>query len=381
MVSDGDRSALRNRRSFLKGAGVAGVAALAGCSGNQGGDGGDGDSSGSDGDGGGDGDGGDTSVDWTLGTSGPDSATHASGVAMSQVISEQSDRISTSAQTTQGTAANPRLIDNGDIDVAQSTSWAVERANAGQEPYADPELGTTLTQVLPFMSIEFYLIKRDIPELSDVETVSDIPQDGSISMAFGQRGGTNFFAGLDGFNLSGIDNVAEKYDLQSLSWGDQRAQLSDGRLDIGMGYSISQVTLTGWEQELDATQEIDVVEWEFTEEDIVTSGLPYEYIEGPADVWEQDIRIDNIPSVGVGYMTIFPASVSQEIAYEFVSLVHDNVEAVREASSVLQGAGPDLTENLMLAAENSPVHPGTEQFMREEDIWREDLLSLENYES
>jgi len=360
---------------FLKSAGALSALGLAGCTGD-GSDGSDGD--GGDGSDGGGGDGGD-SVDWTLGTSGPDSATHASGVAMSQVVSDESDRIEMSAQTTQGTAANPRLIDEGDIDIAQSTSWGVERANAGEAPYDDPPLETPLTQVLPFMSIEFYLIKRDVEDLADIETVSDIPQDGSIDMAFGQRGGTNFFAGLDGFNISGIEDVEEKYSLQSLSWGDQRAQLADGRLDIGMGYSISQVTLVGWEQELDATQEIDVVEWEFTEEDVRESGLPYEYLEAPADVWEQPISVDPIPSMGVGYMTIFPETVSDDLTYEFVSLVHDNIDAVREASSVLQGAGPELTGSLMLASDNAPVHPGTERFMREEDLWREELLSLEDY--
>lgn len=349
-----------NRRTLLKVAGASGMGAVAGCTGMGGGS--------------------DEEGEWTIGTSGPESATHASGVAMSQIISEESDTINMSAQTTQGTAANPRLMDEGDIDVAQSTAWATTRANAGEEPLGDPPLDMTITQVVPFMTIEYYLIKRDVPELEDIQSVSDIPQDGSISMAFGQRGGSNWYAALDGFALSGIENVEENYDLQSLSWGDQRAQLSDGRLDIGVGYSISETTLVGWEQELDATQEIDIVEWEFDETDVAESGLPYEYSEAPADVWEQDLTPDSFPGVADAYLTVFPAEIEQELAYEFVTTIHENIETVRSASEVLQAAGREFTEEMLATSPNAPIHPGTEQFLREEDMWRDDFVSLDEYE-
>ena len=363
-----------DRRRFLRSAGALGVVGLAGCAG-----GGSGDDGGSGGDGSGD-DGGSEPVSWTIGTSGPDSATHASGVAMSQVISNNSDLIDMSAQTTGGTAANLPLIANDELDIAQSTSWGVVQANAGNEPYGE-QLAKTMTQVLPFMSIEFYLIKRDVEEFADIETVSDIPQDGSISMAFGDRAGTNYFAGVDAFEISGIENPTEKYDISSLDWGSQSAAIRDGRLDMCIAYSISLQTLVGWEQEVDATTEVDVVEWEFDQSDVADSGLPYVYIEAPADVWEQDISVDPIPSLGVGYETVFPSEISQELAYEFVSVVHENIDQVRDASAVLQGAGLDLTEQLTLASPDAPVHPGAEQFMREEGIWSDDMTTLEQYES
>lgn len=372
MVND---SSISDRRSFLKAAGVAGLAGLAGCTGgseggSEGTDAGT-ESSGSDGEGG---------TQWKMGTSGPDTATHASGVAMSQVVSEKSDEISMSAQTTGGTAANPRLISQGDVDVAQSTGWAVQRANTGAAPYGEP-VGKTMTQVLPFMTLEYYLVKRDAEELSDIETVSDIPTDGSISMAFGQRGGTNYFAGLDGFRLSGIDNPTEKYDIQSMGWSDQGSALSDGRLDIGIVYGVSREVLTGWAQEVDATTEVDLVEWEFDESDVSESGLPYTYLETPADLWEQDLRLDSIPSLAVGYETVFPAGISEERGYQFTKLVFENIEAVRDASSVLSRAGKEFAAEFLLASEDAPVHPGAEKYLKEEDLWSEDLTTLEQYQS
>ncbi|WP_138007937.1 TAXI family TRAP transporter solute-binding subunit [Halalkalirubrum salinum] len=388
-------STKQNRRRFLKAAGSIGVVGVAGCTGGGNGNGGNGngddgngdDGNGDDGNGddgnGGNGNGGngngDDTVEWTIGTSGSDSATHASGVAMSQVISEESDRIDMSAQTTGGTAANPTLVDQGEIDIAQSTSWSVFKANRAEEPYNDG-LSETMTQVLPFMSLEYYLVKRDVDELADIETVSDIPQDGSINMAFGQQGGTNFFAGLDGFRMSGIEDPQEKYNIRSLDWGDQGSSMSDGRLDICIVYSVSLVTLAGWEQEMDATTDVSVVEWEFSEEDVIDSGLPYEYIEAPTDVWEQDMEMDATPSVGVGYETIFPESIDEDLGYEFVSTVMENIDAVRDASAVLQGAGPDLVGDLLLASPDAPVHPGAERYYREEDLWSDDFTSLEDYE-
>jgi len=401
MTWNGDGDSATDRRKFLKVVGAASMVGLAGCGGDGGdgggdgsdgddgggSDGGDGDdgggSDGSDGDGGGsdggDGDDGGMSVDWTMGTSGPETATHASGVAMSEVISEKSDSISMSAQTTGGTAANPRLIAQGDIDVAQSTDWAVARSNSGADPYGEP-VGKTMTQVLPFMTLEYYLVKRE-GELEGVETVSDIPQDGSVSMAFGQRGGTNFFAGLDGFQLSGIEDVQDKYDLQSMSWGDQGSQFADGRLDVMLVYGVSREVLTGWAQEAGAQVDVSVVEWEFSEEDIASSDLPYTYIETPADLWDgQDIRMDSIPAVGVGYQTVFPAEVSEDLGYEFVSTVMEDIDAVREASSVLARAGPDFAQEFLLPAGNAPVHPGAERYYKENDLWKDGLTTLDEYE-
>jgi len=371
-----------NRRTFVKFAGSAGVVTLtglAGCSGGDGDDGGD-DGDGSNGNDMENGDGSDMSVEWTIGTSGPETATHASGVAMSEVISDASDSISMSAQTTGGTAANPRLIAQGDIDVAQSTDWAVARANSGADPYGEP-VEKTMTQVLPFMTLEYYLVRRTDDALEGIETVSDIPQDGSMSMAFGQRGGTNFFAGLDGFQLSGIDNVQDNYDLQSMSWGDQGSQFADGRLDIMLVYGVSREVLTGWAQEAGARSDVAVVEWEFDESDMSSSDLPYTYIETPADLWDgQDIRIDSVPAVGVGYETIFPAEVPQELGYEFVSTVMEDIDAVREASSVLQRAGPEFAQDFLLPSSNAPVHPGAEQYYKEQDLWKDGLTTLDEYE-
>lgn len=381
MVEKNQHKSITERRKFLKMLGAAGVAGLAGCGGSGDGDGGgstEGGSGGGSTEGGSGSDGG--NVDWTIGTSGPETATHASGVAMSQVISEKSDSISMSAQTTGGTAANPRLIAQGDIDVAQSTDWAVARANSGGDPYGEP-VGKTMTQVLPFMTLEYYLVRRTDDKLEGIETVSDIPQDGSVSMAFGQRGGTNFFAGLDGFQLSGIDNVEEKYDLQSMSWGDQGAQFADGRLDVMMVYGVSREVLTGWAQEAGAQTDVAVVNWEFDESDVANSDLPYTYIETPADLWDgQDIRIDSIPAVGVGYETVFPADVPEDQGYKFVSTVMEDIDAVREASSVLSRAGPEFAQQFLLPSPDAPVHPGAEKYYKENDLWKDGLTTLEEYE-
>lgn len=386
-LSDGS-----NRRKFLKSTGALGVVGLAGCTGGgdddgnggNGGNGGDGEDTETNGGGGEDteenGGGSSEPVSWTIGTSGPDSATHASGVAMSQVISDNSDMIDMTAQTTGGTAANLPLLANEELDIAQSTSWGVVQANAGNAPY-EGGLSKVMTQVIPFMSIEYFLIKRDVEELSDIQSVSDIPTDGSINMAFGDRAGTNYFAAVDAFELSGIENPTDKYNVSSMDWGSQGAAMRDGRLDICLGYTVSQVTTVGWEQEVDATTDIDIVEWEFDESAVANAEMPYFYIEAPGDLWEQDVSVDQIPSLGVGYETVFPADISDELAYEFISVVHDNIDQVRNASAVLEGAGPELTQELMLASPDAPVHPGAEEYMREEDLWSDDLTSLEDYES
>lgn len=351
-----------NRRSVIKtvGAGATvGMLGLAGCSEDGGNGNGDG-------------------VSWVIGTSGEETATHASGVAFSSVVSENSDRIEMSAQTTGGTTANNRLIDQGEIDIAQSTHNLLWRANADLGPYSDPPIEKTLCQTFSYMTLDIFLVKRaEAEDLQGVTEVADMPEGTEIS--FGPRGTSAWDMAHDGLGLVGIDDPQEYFSVNTMGLGDQADAMNDGRIDVCTCYTANQETLIGWIQQLDAQVEIDVLEWGISAEEAGQADVPVAVADIPGDVWNQEISHDPFTGLPLGYTTVIPADISEDLVYEYTEILMDNVEDVRSASAVLERHGPDFATE-WLQPEGVPVHPGAEQYYRDNDMWDDNLTSLEDFE-
>lgn len=366
-----------SRRSVIRTIGTGttvGMFGLAGCSSGGNGDGnGSGNENGSGGDGGSSG-----SASWTIGTSGEETATHASGVAFSSVINENSDRIQMSAQTTGGTTANNRLIDQGQIDIAQTTHNLLWRANRDEGPYADPPIEKTLCQTFSYMTLDIFLVKRqEASSLEGVTRVEDLPEGTSIS--FGPRGTSAWDMANDGLSLVGIDNSQEYFDVSTMGLGDQATAMNEGRIDVCTCYTANQETLIGWIQQLDAQVEVDVLEWGITADQANSADVPVAVTEVPADTWNQEISHDPYTALPLGYTTVIPADISEELVYEYTDVLMNNVEDVRNASAVLGRFGPDFATE-WLQPTDVPVHPGAEQYYKDNDIWDENLTTLEQFE-
>jgi len=373
-MADGDKS-LR-RRTVLRATGggaLVGLTGLAGCTGN--GDDGNGNGTGN---GNGDDDGDDgPQYSWSIGTSGEETATHASGVAFSSIINEHSDMIEMSAQTTGGTTANNRLVDEGDVDIGQTTHNLIWRANQGLDPYDDPPLEKTLCQMFSYMTLDVFMTRSE--NLEGVETVEDIPE--GTAMSWGPRGTSGFDIARDGFETLGIDDWEDRYDMEFMGLGDQADAVREGRLDVALTYTANQQVLIGWIQELFATTESEPLEWGLTQEDIDAADVPLALATIEAsDVWDDPVQHDSISAIPMGYTSVFPADIPDEAAYEYTKILIENHQQVRDAHAVLERHGPDFATE-WLQPDGVPVHPGAEQYLKEEDLWRDDLTTLEEFES
>lgn len=366
------------RRSVVKAIGggtTAGILGLAGCTESEGGDGNGGDDSD-----GGDGNGGDgeDSVSWVIGTSGEETATHASGVAFSNVVSENSDRIEMSAQTTGGTTANNRLLDDEEVDIAQSTHNLLWRANQDLGPYSDPPIEKTLCQTFSYMTLDIFLVKRqEADDLEGVSQVADLPE--GTNLSFGPRGTSAWDMANDGLNMLGIEDSQEYFNVSTMGLGDQADAMNDGRIDVCTCYTANQETLIGWIQQLDAQVEIDVLEWGISEDEAREADVPVAVADIPGDVWNQEVSHDPFTGLPLGYTTVIPSDISEDLVYEYTEILMNNVEEVREASAVLERHGPDFATE-WLQPEDVPVHPGAEQYYRDNDMWDDSLTTLDEFE-
>jgi len=371
-----------DRRTVLKTGGLIVLTGIAGCTGNGGNSGGNGNG---DGNGNEDGNGDDAtpteqqSYQWRLGTSGQETGTHAAGVAFSDIVNDNSDFLQMSAQTTGGTNANPRLVDQGDIDIGMSQTQATANANMGRAPFDDPPIETTLCQTFSFFTVNQFLVKRNIDRLSDIETMADIPKDQSVSISFGPRGQSAWNVQTAAADIMGVDNPRDVWDVKVMDIGDQAKAMRNGRLDIGTVYTINNSILIGWIQELKGSTDISVVRYPFDNQAVTDHGSPIVYSEQSADAWEQDVGHDSYPTLSLGYTTIIPADIPARPVYEFTKLLMENKETVREAHGVLGEFGPEFGTEFILKNGEIPVHPGTEQYYKEIDVWTDDMTTLNEF--
>lgn len=362
-----DKQVRLDRRSLIRYGGLAGIAGIAGCTGD---DSDDGDQSGNGS--------GDVEYDYTLGTSGSETATHAGGVAISTVINERSDILNLSPQTTGGTTANPRLVESGDIDLASQTSLSNWNCNRQEEPYNDPPIEVTLCQTFTMFTLDLGFVKSKDSDLGDVETLQDIPE--GTSMSWGPRGISGWDTALMMFKTAGIENPTERFDLQFIETGDLAAAMREGRIDVSSVFTANQESLISWSSQIDSTAEVDVVDWGISQEDLAATDFPLLFAEIPESAFSNNVS-GSINAAGLASYISVPAEIESEPIYEMTKIAMDNHEEVQTYHALLEKFTPEFASNLIVQSPDIPVHPGSEKYFREANLWKDGMTSLDDYQS
>lgn len=356
------RDSMISRRNALKAIGAGGLVSMAGCltedEGNLG----------------------ETGGSWSIGTSSEGTMAFAAGTAYSEVVNEFSDELEASAQTTGGTATNPSLASQGQIQAGTTTSPLVKAANEQNAPFEDGfEEDMTWCQCWVSHTLDFHLVRLDNDELSGIETVQDLPQD--IDISFGQAAGTQFEVTMQVLELAGIDNPRDYFEnIHDIDVASQAEALREERVDVAMPYTTNLSGKVGWVQELDSTVDLQFVRFGIDPEEVAETNIPIQLDEIDTELYDQEMDW-----AGQGLVTPYDLSVPDFIpddeVYEFVSTCMDNYEEVRSYHDDLEYFGPEYgTENL-LTIDSAPVHPGAEEYYKENDHWYDDLTSLDDYES
>lgn len=350
-----------SRRNALKAIGVGGLAAVGGCLTEE------------------ESEPGETGGSWTIGTSSEGTMAFAAGTAYAEVVNEFSDELEASAQTTGGTATNPSLAAQGQIEAGTTSSPLVKAANEQLPPYEDGfEQDMTWCQCWVSHTLDFHLVRLDNDELEGIETVQDLPQD--IDISFGQAAGTQFEVTMNVLELAGIDNPRDHFEnIHDIDVADQAEALREERVDVAMPYTTNLSGMVGWVQELDATVDLQFVRLGLEPEEVEETDIPIQLADIDPELYEQDM---NWPGQGLvtPYDLSVPDFLPDDEVYEFVSTCMDNYEEVRTYHDDLEYFGPEYgTENL-LTIDSAPVHPGAEEYYKENDHWHDDLTTLDDYQ-
>lgn len=370
-MAENDKQVRVDRRTLIRYGGIAGVAGLAGCTGDESGG---GNQNGSNGGGGS----GSAKYDYTLGTSGSSTATHAGGVAISTVINERSDMLNISPQTTGGTAANPRLVEKGNIDLASQTSLSNWKCNKQVKPYNKPPIDVTLCQTFTMFTLDLGFVKRKGAGLDGVQTLKDIPE--GTSMSWGPRGISGWDTAQMMFQTAGIENPTEKFDMQYIDTGDLAAAMREGRIDVTTVFTANQESLISWSSQIDSTADIDVIDWGISKEDLAATNFPLLFAEIPKSAFSGNVS-SSINAAGLASYIAVPTEIKAEPIYEMTKIAMQNHEDVQSYHALLEKFTPEFSTNLIVQSQDIPVHPGAEKFIREQDLWEDGMTSLDEYQS
>lgn len=68
--------------------------------------------------------------------------------------------------------------------------------------------------------------------------------------------------------------------------------------------------------------------------------VPVAVADIPADTWNQELSHDPYTGLQLGYTTVFPADISQDLDYRYTETLMNNVDEIHNATAVLERHGP-----------------------------------------
>ncbi|MSU88614.1 TAXI family TRAP transporter solute-binding subunit [Rhodobacteraceae bacterium 2CG4] len=279
-----------------------------------------------------------------IGTASLGGAFYPVGQAISNLVNKHADGLTMVPVVTQGGTENPRLIGNGEVDVAIGNANTSFYAFKGQEPYADAidlrALGTLHSSILHIATLAG----------SDIQSIPDLK---GKRVAVGPAGGGTI-------NL--LRNVLEAYDMEFsdiepsfLSYSDGFSQLADGSVDASIalaGYPTAAVIQTSTTNDL-AFVPIDADAMKR----ILEAHSYYSAIDVPEGTYASEIEGQ---ALGTRNILIVRADMSDERAYALTAAVYGNLEEFGAENAIAKQIVAEDAYGIAV-----PLHPGAKKFFDE----------------
>lgn len=280
-----------------------------------------------------------------IGTASMGGAFYPVGQAASNLVNEYADGYTMVPVVTQGGTQNPRLVANGEVDIAIGNANTSLFAYEGSAPYDDAvdirSIGTLHSSVLHIVTLAG----------SEIQSVADLE---GKRVAVGPAGGGT---------LNLLNDVLAAFDLSFgdispsfLSYTDGFSQLKDGSVDASValaGYpagAVLQASVT------DDIAFIDIGEDKL--EKITDEYAYYSAVEVPAEAYSTG---GPITLLGTKNILIASANTDEEKIYELTKAIYGNLE---------EFAAQNVNARQIVAADAYdialPLHPGAKRFFDEQ---------------
>ncbi|MCK4939259.1 MAG: TAXI family TRAP transporter solute-binding subunit [Rhodospirillaceae bacterium] len=259
-----------------------------------------------------------------------------------------------SVESSSGSAENIKNIRANEIDFGVVQSDTQYQAVNGLSVFADDGPYDDLRAVMSLYFESFTLVARTD---SNINSINDLPgkRVNLGNPGSGQRGTMDSVMKAMGWTE---DTFAEVHELKA---SEQSRALCDGVIDA-MVYTVGHPNASIKE----ATALCDSILAEVTGAEIsklVSDNHYYSFVTIPGGMYRGTDY--DINTFGVGATLVTSANMSEEVVYEMVKSVFDNIETFRE----LHPAFSDV-DTTKMASEglSAPIHPGAIRYYREKGI-------------
>lgn len=340
----------RTRRDVLKGAMVLGVIGLAGNAaadehGNEFED-----------------------YDLVVGTSGSGTPTEQAGLALARAADEHSDFLTLTVQNTDGWSANLIEYDQGNIPAMGVDNNSLSNALADEGPYEDTPVDAMPYQGFLYTVLDIHMVATDDSGVTSTEDLRDGGYDVyPLQPGAGTRALTE--------DLLRQASIWDANNMLQIEFADIAGAVEEGRVDVLATYSVNDVALTGWGQEVDLRSggALNVIEVDDEFRQLIEEHDGAQLVEKEPYGWEQDVTAytDTMTAWQLVGQWAFGSEVPTEVSYEIAWLSSEHWETIEEADpTAIDHSGVEsMTEGVL---PEIPIHPGVADYWEENDAWNDE---------
>ncbi len=279
-----------------------------------------------------------------IGTASVGGAYYAMGGGMANLVTEYAEGLTMVPVVTGGAVENPRLIQQGDVDIAISNSNIVYFAYNGMPPF---EQKLDVRAVAALYSSIFHII---VLENSPIRSILDLK---GKKVAVGPAGGGTSSTMVPVFEAYGMtpDDITASY----ISYTDSVTQLSDGNLDavfMQAGYPTSAL------MQLRATHKIRMIDIDADKMEAILAKYPY---------YSDQILLKNVYNIDKDTLIlsilnnlIMKTNMDEERVYKIIKAIFDHLEEFGQAVATAKQMDIKKAPNTVI-----PLHPGAKKYFDE----------------
>jgi len=284
-----------------------------------------------------------------IGTADTGGAYYPIGIAMADILTKGL-KIQATAQVTGGANENIRLIQEGSIKIALTTTSSAYRGLKGLPPFKKPNPRVSGL----FSNITKGLFQLAVRDNSDIKTLQDLK---GKRVSLGPQGNLSVELSDYVFRAAGFTFADVKATF--LSFAESATMLGDGNLDaIVVQAAIPSPAL----QELVSSgKRIRLISLPDNVINKVTADHPYfSAFTIPASVYNTSTDIRTLNSTN---MAIIDKDLSEEVVYQILKALLSNIDKIRASHPSARGFSLENAAQTPI-----PLHPGAERYYREQKL-------------
>jgi len=284
-----------------------------------------------------------------IGTAGTGGAYYPIGIAMAEILTQRL-KVQATAQVTGGAVENIRLIQEGSVKIALTTTANAFRGLNGLAPFTKPNprvagLFSNLTQGVYQIAVR---------ENSGIKTLTDLK---GKRVSLGPQGGlgvelSDYVFKAAGFSISDVRATF-------LSYEESATMMDDGNLDAVIiqtalpNPALRQLQSTG--------KKFNVISLPANVIQKVSTDHPYfAAFTIPASMYGTSADVQTLNGTN---MAIIDKDLPEDVVYQIMKALMDDIDKIRASQPSTKGFSLETAAQMPI-----PLHPGAERYYREHNI-------------